>query len=129
MTRKALLSLALALASFGCHAHETTDTCLMFAAHNIATGSGNLFVYETFSEQRLKIQEGELYLDLNMPNEVMSIISAVTAFQEQLSQGSLASGTPARRSATRCSNRAKISFSNPKYEDWANRTCGYCWRR
>jgi tetratricopeptide (TPR) repeat protein len=39
----------------------------------------------------LKIQEGELYLDLNMPNEVMSIISAVTAFHEQLSQGSLAS--------------------------------------
>lgn len=39
----------------------------------------------------LKIQEGELYLDLNLPNEVMSIISAVTAFREQLSQGSLAS--------------------------------------
>ncbi len=39
----------------------------------------------------LKIQEGELYLDLNMPNEVMSIISAVTAFREQLSQSSLAS--------------------------------------
>lgn len=39
----------------------------------------------------LKIQEGELYLDLSMPNEVMSIISAVTAFREQLSQGCLAS--------------------------------------
>lgn len=39
----------------------------------------------------LKIQEGELYLDLNMPNEVLPIISAVTAFREQLSQGCLAS--------------------------------------
>jgi alpha-mannosidase len=44
------------------------DTCLIFAATNLAVGEGNFFVYCTFSEQRVKLAPGDaleydVYLD------------------------------------------------------------------
>jgi len=35
------------------------DTCLMFAAQNIAKGSGNFFCYVQFSDQPVKIRKGD----------------------------------------------------------------------
>ena len=40
-------------------ATEPGQTCLMFAARNLAKGDGNFYIYCSFSDQKLKIEPGD----------------------------------------------------------------------
>ena len=51
-----------------------TDTCLMFAANNIAKGGGNFFIYAQFSDKRIDLKPGdalEYDIFLNPANPVL----------------------------------------------------------
>src|SRR5437762_7430213 len=41
-------------------ADEKSGKCVMFAARNIAKGSGNFYIYCTISNEKLKIEKGDV---------------------------------------------------------------------
>src|SRR3954470_14049398 len=55
-TRVLLLMLLL----LGASTARAAETCLMFAASNIAKGGGNFYVYRAFSEQKLDFAAGDV---------------------------------------------------------------------
>src|SRR4051812_42228429 len=73
-----LLSMLLLLAASTARAARAAgaaDTCLMFAASNIAKGGGNFYVYRAFSEQKLEfaggdVMEYDVYLYAKNPQPV-----------------------------------------------------------
>jgi len=63
--RRVMLSIATALAISSAHAAE--DTCLMFAARNIAKGGGNFYIYRSFSKEKVDLIKGDaLEYDVEM---------------------------------------------------------------
>src|SRR5688500_1714305 len=57
--RAAAFTVLLILASLGASA-RAAETCLMFAASNIAKGGGNMYVYRTFSQQKVELKAGDV---------------------------------------------------------------------
>src|SRR4051794_26837359 len=76
MHRKSTRALALTLTLFISHfclaKDEPRDTCLMFAARNIAKGNANFFIYVNFAKGGATIAKGDnleydIFLDPKIP--------------------------------------------------------------
>jgi alpha-mannosidase len=59
MIKRLLLVLAVFAGVAGI-ARAADDTCLMFAARNIAKGGGNFYIYKSFSNEKLAIAKGDV---------------------------------------------------------------------